>query len=117
MKQLRFGLIGYKFMGKAHSKAYTEVPMYMDPPEGIVKAVLCGREEEWVKKVALQLGWQDTETDWRRLVALTDMFVLTHPHGDHYCREGLEAYRAAGKPVVLPCAPARLGLSAARPSG
>ena len=50
--------------------------------------------------------------DWRRLVELTDMFVLTHPHGDHYSREGLAAYLAAGKPVVLPCGLAQLGLPA-----
>ena len=85
MKKLRFGLIGYKFMGKAHTKAYTELPMYMDPPEGIEKAVLCGREEAWVKKVALQLGWQETETDWRRLVAREDIDAIdiTSPSDTH----------------------------------
>ena len=31
------------------------------------------------------------------------MFVLTHPHDDHYCSKGIAAYLAAGKPVVLPC--------------
>lgn len=28
MKQLRVGMIGYKFMGKAHSNAYRSVPMF-----------------------------------------------------------------------------------------
>jgi len=37
MKDIRFGLIGYKFMGKAHSKAMTEVPMFMDASAGLVK--------------------------------------------------------------------------------
>ena len=123
MKQLRFGLIGYKFMGKAHSKAYTEVPMYMDPPEGIVKAVLCGREEEWVKKVALQLGWQDTETDWRRLVARDDIDAvdITSPSDTH--REIAIAAAEHGKhifcekPLALNLADARDILAAVQKAG
>ena len=123
MKQLRFGLIGYKFMGKAHSKAYTEVPMYMNPPEGIVKAVLCGREEEWVKKVALQLGWQDTETDWRRLVARDDIDAvdITSPSDTH--REIAIAAAEHGKhvfcekPLALNLADARDILAAVQKAG
>ena len=49
--------------------------------------------------------------DWRRLVKLTDLFVLTHPHSDHYGRAGIKAYLEADKPVVLPCDLARLRLA------
>ena len=41
--------------------------------------------------------------DCRRLAELADMIFVTHPHGDHYFRECIEAFMAAGKPVVLPC--------------
>ena len=95
--------MGFIIKGPRHAVAIdiTNLPMFRDTPD---------------RRLAPNkdfLIWKPE--DWQRLVALTDMFVLTHPHGDHYCREGLEAYRAAGKPVVLPCAPARLGLSVGEP--
>jgi len=85
MKDIRFGLIGYKFMGKAHSKALTEVPMYMDPPAGIVKKVICGRDPEWVAQSAKSLGWQEVETDWRKLVTRNDIDAvdITAPSNFH----------------------------------
>ncbi len=123
MKELRFGLIGYKFMGKAHSKAHTEVPMFMDPPEGIVKAVLCGRDEDWAKSAAARLGWQDTETDWRRLVARDDIDVIeiTSPSDTHRqiavaaAEHGKHVY--CEKPLALNLKDAREMLSAVRKAG
>ena len=41
--------------------------------------------------------------DCKRLAGLADMIFVTHPHGDHYFRDCIEAFIAAGKPVVLPC--------------
>lgn len=41
--------------------------------------------------------------DCNRLAGLADMIFVTHPHGDHYFRDCIEAFIAAGKPVVLPC--------------
>lgn len=41
--------------------------------------------------------------DWKRLVELVDVLFVTHPHLDHYCAAGVEAFIAAGKPVVSPC--------------
>lgn len=76
MNDIRFGLIGYKFMGKAHSKALTEIPMFMDPPADIVKKVMCGRDAEWVAQSAKALGWQETETDWRKLVTREDIDAI-----------------------------------------
>ena len=44
-----------------------------------------------------------TKSDWKRLTELADMIFVTHPHGDHYNRAGIEAFIAANKPVVVPC--------------
>ena len=41
--------------------------------------------------------------DWKRLTELVDILFVTHPHRDHYCRACVEAFAAAGKPVVAPC--------------
>ena len=43
------------------------------------------------------------KSDWKRLADLADMIFVTHPHGDHYNRDGIEAFIAAKKPVVVPC--------------
>ena len=43
------------------------------------------------------------EADWKRLANLADMIFVTHPHGDHYDRAGIEAFVEAKKPVVVPC--------------
>lgn len=43
------------------------------------------------------------KADWKRLAELADMIFVTHPHGDHYNRDGIEAFIAAKKPVVVPC--------------
>ena len=44
-----------------------------------------------------------SEADWKRLANLADMIFVTHPHGDHYDRAGIEAFVEAKKPVVVPC--------------
>ena len=41
--------------------------------------------------------------DCKKLAGLADMIFVTHPHGDHYFRDCIEAFIEAGKPVVLPC--------------
>ena len=43
------------------------------------------------------------KSDWKRLAELADMIFVTHPHGDHYNRAGIEAFVEAKKPVVVPC--------------
>jgi hypothetical protein len=48
MKQLNFGLVGYKFMGKAHSNAIARLPMFFDCGAEIGMKAICGRAEEWV---------------------------------------------------------------------
>src|SRR5258705_8030602 len=63
-KQLRVGLIGTQFMGKAHSNAWSQVNHFFDTPTKAVLAAVCGRNEERAKSVAATWGWQSVETDW-----------------------------------------------------
>ena len=76
-KTLNVGMIGYKFMGKAHSNAYRQVGRFF--PDLEVKPVmkaLCGRDEAGVRKAAETFGWQGHETDWRRLIARADIDII-----------------------------------------
>lgn len=71
------GLVGYKFMGRAHSNAYRQVGTFF--PDLALKpemTAVCGRDEAAVKEFAGQFGWKSTETDWRRLVARDDIGLI-----------------------------------------
>ena len=71
------GLVGYKFMGKAHSNAYRQVASFF--PDVALRPELraiCGRDEAAVAAAAAQFGWQGYETDWRRLVARDDIGLV-----------------------------------------
>ena len=76
-KALNVGMIGYKFMGKAHSNAYRQVARFFPEMETVpVMKALCGRDEAGVRKAAETFGWQGHETDWRRLVARDDIDII-----------------------------------------
>jgi len=85
MKKLNVGLIGYKFMGKAHSNAFRQVNHFFDADALIVPKVLCGRNEEAVKRASSKLGFESYETDWKKLVKRDDIdFIdITTPGNMH----------------------------------
>jgi len=85
MKEINVGLIGYKFMGKAHSFAYKNVNLFFDLPLKIVMKVICGRTEKAVKQAKEKFGWIEYETDWRKVVERKDIDLIdiTTPPNAH----------------------------------
>lgn len=87
------GLVGYKFMGKAHSNAYRQVASFF--PDIALRpqmTAICGRDEAAVKQAAAQFGWEGYETDWRRLVARPDIgLVDVSTPGDSHATISIEA--------------------------
>jgi len=75
-KNLNIAMIGYKFMGKAHSNAWNQVSRFFDTPLQPVMKVLCGRNEEQVKEAAQRFGWQEHATSWEEVVARKDIDVI-----------------------------------------
>ncbi len=75
-KKLNIGLIGYQFMGKAHSNAYRQVGRFFDLPVEVVMHTICGRNQANVSKAAEQYGWQHVETDWRKVVGNPEIDVI-----------------------------------------
>ncbi|MGE9269065.1 MAG: Gfo/Idh/MocA family protein [Verrucomicrobiales bacterium] len=75
-KPIRIGLIGYGFMGRTHSNAYSQVEHFFDTQHVPVKQVVCGRNEEKVKAFAEQWGYADTETDWKKLIERDDVDAI-----------------------------------------
>ena len=76
MKQLNIALIGYRFMGKAHSNAWRQVGRFFDPPFEPVMKVVCGRKEEDVKRAAHDYGWEQYSTSWEEVVRRNDIDVI-----------------------------------------
>jgi len=85
MKEINVGLIGYKFMGKAHSFAYRNAKMFFNPALTPVMKVLCGRNPKPLAAARDQFGWQESETDWRKVVARKDIDLIdvTTPPNAH----------------------------------
>ncbi|HEY0605812.1 MAG TPA: Gfo/Idh/MocA family oxidoreductase [Herpetosiphonaceae bacterium] len=74
---INVGLIGYKFMGKAHSNGYRQVASFFpDVALHPTMQVLCGRDQAALESAAAQLGWREVETDWRKLVARDDIGLI-----------------------------------------
>lgn len=120
---LNVGLVGYKFMGKAHSNAFQRVGMFFEPSMDIRMKAICGRDEEWVKQAAQQFGWESYETSWEKLVQRDDidMVDITAPSNVH--KEIALAAANAGKhvfcekPLALTLKDAREMLEAAEANG
>jgi len=85
MKEIKVGLIGYKFMGKAHSFAYRNVRAFFDLPVIPVMKVICGRNEKPLKIAQERFGWQEYETDWKKVIKRKDidMIDITTPPNAH----------------------------------
>ncbi len=99
-KQINIGLVGYKFVGRAHSNAYTKMPMFFDTESIPFLKAICGRTEKSVEKVARKFGWQSYETSWKKLVQRKDIDLvdITTPNSSH--KDIVLAAAAEGKHII-----------------
>ncbi|UFJ42685.1 Gfo/Idh/MocA family oxidoreductase [Brevibacillus humidisoli] len=99
-KQVRIGMVGYKFMGKAHSHAFRDIPFFFDTSVHPVMQAVAGRDEQGVKEAAEKMGWASYETDWRRLIEREDIDLIdiVTPNNTH--AEIAIAAAKAGKHVI-----------------
>jgi predicted dehydrogenase len=97
---LGVGLIGYAFMGAAHSLAWRAAPQVFDLPLRPQLTVLAGRNAAAVTDAAGRLGWSATETDWRRVIERDDVdLVDVCTPGDTHAEIAIAALEA-GKHVL-----------------
>jgi predicted dehydrogenase len=73
---LGVGMVGYAFMGAAHSQAWRTVGRVFDLPLDVRMAVLCGRNREAAAVAAAKLGWDSVETDWKAMLARDDVQLV-----------------------------------------
>ena len=72
-KTLNIGMIGYGFMGRAHSNAYRRVGNFFDLDYQPVLKAVCGRNRTKTEEFAARWGYESVETDWKKLVARKDI--------------------------------------------
>jgi predicted dehydrogenase len=72
-KTLNVGMIGYGFMGRAHSNAYRKVGNFFDLDYQPVLKAACGRNKAKTEEFAYRWGYESVETDWKKLVARKDI--------------------------------------------
>jgi predicted dehydrogenase len=97
---LNVGMIGYGFMGRAHSNAYSQVNHFFDLKYRPVLKAACARSADKVKPFAQQWGYESVETDWRKLLERKDIDVIDicTPNNTH--AEIALAAAAAGKMIL-----------------
>lgn len=84
---LRVGIIGTKFMGRAHANAWAAAPRFFELPRPLVMQAASGRDGKETCRFAEQWGWRTSTTDWRELVAdpevdLVDVCTPNHLHAE-----------------------------------
>ena len=99
-KKVRVGMVGYKFMGKAHTHAYRDLPFYFDTDAVPVLQAIAGRDETGVRGAADKWGFASYETDWRRIIERDDIDLIdiVTPNNTH--AEIAIAAAKAGKHVI-----------------
>jgi len=123
MDSVNVGMIGYKFMGKAHSNAYRALPMFFPESMHPNMKVICGRNENAVSEAAKQFGWDEYTTDWKKLLERDDIDLIDINAPSNVHKEIAIAAAQAGKhlycekPLALTLEDSREMLAAAEDAG
>ena len=100
MKPLNIGMIGYGFMGKAHSNAYATVNNFFDLEHKLVLKAICARNAEKAQAFADNWGYESVETDWKALIARDDIDAVDICVPNNLHKEIAIAAAKAGKMIL-----------------
>jgi len=122
-KNLNIAMIGTGFMGRMHSNAYRQANSFFDSDHAACAKVVCARDASKTKEFGDRWSWQETETDWRRLldrkdIDLIDICVPNSLHRD-IAVAALQAGKmvATEKPLALNAGQGKEMVDAAAKSG
>jgi len=99
-KNFNIGMIGYGFMGRAHSNAYRKVNNFFDLEYRPVLKAVCARDEKKAKAFAEKWGYESAETDWRKLIARKDIDAVDICTPNNLHKEIAIAAAQAGKAIL-----------------
>ena len=122
-KTLRVGMIGYGFMGKAHSNAWRQATHFFSLPAQIDMHTICGRNAAAVNEARATYGWRHASTDWREVVESPEIDIvdigtsnLTHAEiGVAAAKAGKHVF--CEKPLAMNVADAKKMVAAVRKAG
>ena len=99
-RPLRVAMIGYGFMGAAHSVGWRQAPHVFDLARPVEMTVVVGRNADAVASAAAKWGWAESATDWREVIARDDIDIvdIVTP-GDSHAEIAIAALEA-GKHVL-----------------
>ncbi len=84
--EIGIGMLGYAFMGKAHSHALLNIAHMMYPPPAVPRLVgIAGRDEQAVAEAARRYGYEGYYTDWRAMLDSDDIQLFDNggPNDTH----------------------------------
>lgn len=122
-KDVGVALIGYAFMGRAHSNAWRQVTPFFSPRLTPRLKVICGRDDAKVTAAARAYGWDEAATDWREVVRRKDIDIVdVSTPGDSHAEIAIAAAKAGKaviceKPLANTVAEARRMLAAVEKAG
>ncbi len=99
-KKLNVGMIGYGFMGRAHSNAFRKVSNFFENEYVPVLKAACARDAEKVKAFADTWGYESTETDWRKIIERKDIDAVDICVPNNLHKEISIAAAEAGKMIL-----------------
>jgi len=98
--EIGVGMLGYAFMGKAHTNAYKKIPYMMYPPPAIPRLIgVCGRDKEGVAEAARRYGYESYYTDWRKMLQNDHIHLFDNGGPNHMHAAPTIAAAQAGKHV------------------
>ena len=122
-QSIAVGMVGYKFMGKAHSNAYRQINQFFDLPLRPRLKSICGRDNAKVEKMAERWGWENAVDDWRRIIDDPEIKIvdICSPNNTHH-DIAIAAFQAGKivaceKPLAMSGKQAEQMAAAARRSG
>jgi len=122
-KSLRVGMIGYRFMGKAHSNAWRQAPHCFPLKAGVELHTICGRDSKAVEAAQKQLGWKNASTDWEKVVNSPEIDIIDiNTPNDSHAPIAIAAAKAGKhvlceKPLALTVEQCQQMLDAAKKAG
>lgn len=99
--KIGIGMLGYAFMGKAHTNALKKIPYMMYPPPAVPELVaICGRNKDAVAEAARRYGYRKYYTDWRQMLEDDEVQVLDNGAPNNMHHDPAIVAAQAGKHVI-----------------
>ena len=99
--EIGVGMLGYAFMGKAHTNAYKKIPYMMYPPPAVPRLIgICGRNKEAVAEAARRYGYKAYYTDWHKMLEDDRIQLFDNGGPNHMHAEPTIAAAQAGKHIL-----------------